>query len=132
MPDSHTPVGTRFDVGGRSFLKPWFRRDRGSGPRPWLTVVDPFEQLRLSNSVTHPRNGDFGDDHGLLGIWRRKRDSNPRGPFDPNGFQERKPASLAVPSKTALSPLVNGLGHSGHLTCTPLYQPILAHILGSD
>src|SRR5512143_3434251 len=24
------------------------------------------------------------------GIWRRKRDSNPRGPSDPNGFQDRR------------------------------------------
>ena len=32
------------------------------------------------------------------GIWRRGRDSNPRDPFEPNGFQDRRFQPLTHPS----------------------------------
>ena len=28
--------------------------------------------------------------HSRRSFWRRRRDSNPRGPFEPNGFQDRR------------------------------------------
>ena len=31
-------------------------------------------------------------------FWRRRRDSNPRGPFEPNGFQDRRFQPLTHPS----------------------------------
>jgi hypothetical protein len=35
---------------------------------------------------------------GTHGIWRRGRDSNPRDPFEPNGFQDRRFQPLTHPS----------------------------------
>ncbi|MGA3097337.1 MAG: recombinase family protein [Bryobacteraceae bacterium] len=43
-----------------------------------MSLREPFEQLRLSNSATHTNRGHFGGDNGLSGIWRRGGDSNPR------------------------------------------------------
>jgi hypothetical protein len=48
-----------------------------------MSLREPFEQLRLSNSATHAKHGRFGGDNGLSGIWRRERDSNPRSPQVP-------------------------------------------------
>jgi len=38
---------------------------------------DPFEHLRLSNSVTLTNDGPLVGDSPVSGIWRRERDSNP-------------------------------------------------------
>ena len=41
-------------------------------------------------------NADFR----IEGVWRRKRDSNPRAPFDANGFQDRRFQPLTHSSAT--------------------------------
>jgi uncharacterized membrane protein YgcG len=43
-----------------------------------MSLREPFQRLRLSNSATHGNNGNFGGDTELFGIWRRGGDSNPR------------------------------------------------------
>ena len=55
-----------------------------------ISLREPFEQPRLSNSASQANDGHFGGDQGLVGIWRRKRDSNPRTSFPVNGFQDRR------------------------------------------
>jgi site-specific DNA recombinase len=42
-----------------------------------ISLKEPFAQLRLSNRATTCKDGSFGLDSGVLGIWRRERDSNP-------------------------------------------------------
>jgi DNA invertase Pin-like site-specific DNA recombinase len=55
-----------------------------------ISLKEPFAQLRLSNRATTCKDGSFGLDSGVLGIWRRKRDSNPRVSYPTNGFQDRR------------------------------------------
>jgi site-specific DNA recombinase len=71
-----------------------FQEQTGSEKRRLLRVVlgkatwqtgelrmcfrEPFEQLRLSNSVSETNDGSFGGGGPVFGIWRRERDSNPR------------------------------------------------------
>jgi hypothetical protein len=42
---------------------------------------------------------NIGDIHNLKIAWRRGRDSNPRDPFGPNGFQDRRIKPLSHPSR---------------------------------
>ena len=35
-----------------------------------MSLREPFEQLRLSNSASRAKEAHFGDDNGLLEIWR--------------------------------------------------------------
>ena len=51
----------------------------------------------------------------LLEIWRRKRDSNPRGPSDPNGFQDRRLQPLGHSSNHHLNPLSRFGAAGAHL-----------------
>jgi site-specific DNA recombinase len=51
---------------------------------------EPFECLRLSNSASATSDGHFAADEHVSGIWRRKRDSNPRASYPANGFQDRR------------------------------------------
>jgi hypothetical protein len=41
-----------------------------------MSFREPFEQLRLSNSVSETNDGSFGGGGPVSGIWRRERDSN--------------------------------------------------------
>src|SRR5215475_7273746 len=52
--------------------------------------------------------------------WRRERDSNPRDPFEPNGFQDRRFQPLTHPSvsnSNVLRQLASNLLHFGFPLC---------------
>ena len=75
MPGRHTPVCTRFDVGGRSFLRLRYRCDRSGGPgdgsrlriQPGELRIDsesplvlPEEARTVYYAWLRSLNGDFG------------------------------------------------------------------------
>ncbi len=55
-----------------------------------MSFQPPFEQLQLSNSASARNDKPHSPNSTVIDIWRRKRDSNPREPFDSNGFQDRR------------------------------------------
>jgi hypothetical protein len=55
-----------------------------------MSLRQPFEELRLSNSGTDRNTKDFDPGGSNSDNWRRKRDSNPRASRPANGFQDRR------------------------------------------
>ena len=55
-----------------------------------MSFRGPFSELSLSNRATRTNDDCLKPVEGDSDSWRRKRDSNPREPFDSNGFQDRR------------------------------------------
>ena len=55
-----------------------------------MSLREPFEELRLSNSASDRNSKPFDGDESNFDNWRRKRDSNPRTSYPVNGFQDRR------------------------------------------
>src|ERR1700676_2039266 len=101
-------------------------------PSPELRIVSDCRHRRLEPPTLNPRSGrrklpERAQDNSfavlptgtgvpntapgiLIDNWRRKRDSNPRNPFEFNGFQDRRfqplthsytnsPTTVALPSR---------------------------------
>ena len=83
----------------------------GSGEMQRLYFA--FENCGQVNPVGVPRSRQLGrevmgsaeirgPERKLTTVWRRGWDSNPRDPFGPNGFQDRRSQPLSYPSETKL------------------------------
>ncbi len=72
------------------------------------TYRQPFDLIAAAAQADRQRNGSGGLSSGIFNNWRRKRDSNPRGPYDPNGFQDRRlrplgHSSISYPTLISIS-----------------------------
>jgi hypothetical protein len=79
--------------------------------RHWLTATalhpaashtpDKTNKHKYSEltGIGKPLSHDRAQRRALSGVWRRERDSNPRAPYEANGFQDRRFQPLTHPSR---------------------------------
>ncbi len=78
------------------------------------TYRQPFDLIAAAAQADGHAKGSGNPDTGNFDNWRRKRDSNPRGPYDPNGFQDRRLRPLGHSSAHQSS------GFAGGPQCCPV------------
>ncbi len=84
---------------------------------PWPTVTGA-NLVPTPQTLWIPGEDRASGTSFYCGLWRRGRDSNPRGPFSPSGFQDRPIQPLWHPSghySVAPNPVPKPLSASCHL-----------------